>query len=301
MSRIRSLKPELPTDRTLAALPMEVRYTFLLIISQADDYGLLEANPRQLMGALFPHDHALDAETVESWIDQLVAAGRVRWRETVDGAPVLEVIQWTKHQKIQRPGKPLLQGRLQPLEEGSPLTPRQPDTHPPGPDTNKLGESPNIPRSLPEHPPVTDTEKLGADRERDRERERDQGKGLSPPKASRLRHGVNHTWVAAATALFAEHVGILSHGRVGKALKPAVDLYGWDDGDPRGQHVHRYLLAYLTGRPYQRRDGSIWGDRPDDNPANPPPKDTRFCSPEDFVEHLAFWRERCQPTLQGVA
>lgn len=88
---------------------------------------------------------------------------------------------------------------------------------------------------------------------------------------------------------------MLPYGRVGKALKAAVDQYGWDDGNPKGQHVKRWLLVYLDARPFTRRDGSIWGDLPTDNDGNAPPRDTRFCSPEDFAKNLATWRSRCTP------
>lgn len=115
MARIRTIKPELPTDRTLAACSMEARYTFLLLISQADDYGLLLAEPRQLLGMLFPHDEHVTPKHLDKWLGELCTSGRIRWRVTKDGARVLEIVNWAKHQVVKNPGKPLLKHKLEPV------------------------------------------------------------------------------------------------------------------------------------------------------------------------------------------
>lgn len=124
MARIRAIKPELPSDGTLATCSWPARYLFILIISQSDDYGLLEARPRQILGALYPHDAAVTERQAMGWVEELVTAGRIRWRETVDGSPVLEVVNWTKHQMVKNPGKPLLRSKLLPLgSEPPPILP----------------------------------------------------------------------------------------------------------------------------------------------------------------------------------
>lgn len=115
MARIRTLKPQLPSDVTLARCSIEARYLFLLLISQADDYGLVEAAPRQLLGQLFPHDDDVTAADVARWAQELAERGVIRWRETDDGAPVIEITNWAKHQVVKNPGKPLLLNSLKPL------------------------------------------------------------------------------------------------------------------------------------------------------------------------------------------
>jgi hypothetical protein len=97
------------------------------------------------------------------------------------------------------------------------------------------------------------------------------------------------SWVDEAHTLYADAIGLVPHGRLGKALKPAVDAHGWPQ-------VKRWFTAYCTTRPYQKRDGSFHGDRPGDKPEDAV-KDTRFCSPEDFAGNLATWRERCSPMV----
>jgi hypothetical protein len=115
MARIRTLKPELPNDRKLAQLSISARFTFVLCITQADDSGLLRAEPREILGSLYPHDQNLTTETLEGWIAELVAGAFLRERRTMDGARVLEICNWKKHQKIDHPGK----SRIGPLAKDS--------------------------------------------------------------------------------------------------------------------------------------------------------------------------------------
>jgi hypothetical protein len=56
MARIRSLKPELADDAKLAGVSISARYSFVLLISKADDDGLIPGAHRQLLGLLYPHN-----------------------------------------------------------------------------------------------------------------------------------------------------------------------------------------------------------------------------------------------------
>lgn len=256
MARIRSLKPETPSDRGLAVLPIEVRYTFLMVVARADDYGLLLAETRQLVGELYPHDANISEGTVVSWVEALVQNGRLQWRLTRDGARVLEVVNWDKHQQVKNPGKPLLRDRLLPLD----LT--------------------NI-KSLPE-------ELVGLPEELVCGEGEGEGKGKGKFSAGGG-NGVPGGWPNQATQIYAEHIGLLSVGRIGKALKGVVHAHGWEV-------VRPWFTAYCKARPYQKRDGSIYGDAPGDKPAGAI-RDVRFCSPEEFAKTLTVWRERCQPMV----
>lgn len=108
MARIRTIKPELASDIGLAQVSIGARYTFVLMITQADDAGLLPGSPRQLLGALYPHDEAVTSEDLATWVGELVTAGQVRRRCTVDGAPVVELVNWTRHQRLDNAGKSAL-------------------------------------------------------------------------------------------------------------------------------------------------------------------------------------------------
>lgn len=284
MARIRSLKPETPADRTLAGCSFQARLTFLYVIARADDYGLLLAEPRQLLGELYPHDDDVNESRLLLWITELVNAGRLRWRVTLDGARVLEVVNWKKHQKVKNPGQPLLLNRLAPVDTPLPEILRQ-----------ASGESPESLRQV-------SGDLGGAEREREREKGKGEGRRErvaavaangnlveSPRKTASGKPDRAPSWVDEARALYADAIGLVHPGRLGKALKPAVDAHGWP-------LVKRWFTAYCTTRPYQKRDGSFHGDRPGDKPEDAV-KDTRFCSPEDFAGTLATWRERCSPMV----
>lgn len=127
MARIRTIKPEFPADEKLAKVSRDARLTFVLLMTQADDEGLILALPRQLLGLLYPFDEEVTPEILRTWIDELVAAEeRVRWRQTTGGAPVLEIPNWKKHQKIDKPTPSKIRPSLAPLASESPNESREP-------------------------------------------------------------------------------------------------------------------------------------------------------------------------------
>jgi len=124
MPRIRTIKPELPSDKKLARVSRDARYTFVLLITQADDLGFVAASHRKLLGDLFPHDETLTIAGLLAWIEELVNIGRIRWRETEDGMPVLELVNWKKHQRIDNAGKSRLAETLKPFAKPRRSSPR---------------------------------------------------------------------------------------------------------------------------------------------------------------------------------
>lgn len=108
MPRIRSIKPEIATDAKLARLSRESRYHFVLLWTACDDAGYFRAAPRQLLGQLYPHDPAISEAEVDAMTTALATSGFVRIYPTDDG-PIGYVINWPKHQKIDRPSKSHLQ------------------------------------------------------------------------------------------------------------------------------------------------------------------------------------------------
>lgn len=98
MARIRSIKPEIASDAKLAKLPADVRWTFLLCISQADDFGLLHGRARALIGVLYPVSDDVTEQKLSRWIDTLVNVGLLQRLTSVDGSPLLHVAKWEAHQ-----------------------------------------------------------------------------------------------------------------------------------------------------------------------------------------------------------
>lgn len=148
MPRIRSLKPEIASDAKLARVSRDARYTFVLMITQADDHGLLAGAHRQLLGALYPLDDDVTVGLLLGWIEELVGIGLVRWRETRDHVPIVELVNWSKHQRISNAGR----SQLGALIAESPVEPRG---NSPNLAANR-GEPPLGPRTLDLGPPITD-------------------------------------------------------------------------------------------------------------------------------------------------
>jgi len=115
--RIRTIKPEFATDEKLARVSRDARLTFVLCITQADDDGLLPGNARQLLAALYPLDETMTDKILTHFLRELVESGRLRWRETRDGSPILQIINWSSHQKIDHKAKSLVLPHLKEVGE----------------------------------------------------------------------------------------------------------------------------------------------------------------------------------------
>lgn len=113
MARIRTIKPELPHDAKLASLSRDCRYTFVLLFTIADDRGLLRGNRRYLVGALYPHDPDVTEEILSEWLARLTSAGFLRSSVLSDGEEIIHIVNWTKHQKIDRPSKSWLHEHME--------------------------------------------------------------------------------------------------------------------------------------------------------------------------------------------
>lgn len=103
MARIRTIKPELLEDERTARLSHLEWRLFVSLLLLADDYGNLRADPERVRGAAlwaFPKDDV--AKTLAS----LVAAELIVLY-AVDSQRYAHVVGWSKHQKVDHPGKPL--------------------------------------------------------------------------------------------------------------------------------------------------------------------------------------------------
>jgi hypothetical protein len=197
--RIRTIKPELPQDVKLASCSREARYTFVLLITQSDDEGLIPGAHRQLLGLLYPHDEDVTTAQLLVWVEELVTIGALRWRSTVDGAPILELTNWAKHQRVDNKGRSQLASFLVPLAE----TRREP------------------PRTA-----ATRGLEVGS-----RKEEEGGGNGADAPsprtKAIRVLRPPHATYVTEGVTWWARYVGSCKPKRFSDALGPIVDVHGW--------------------------------------------------------------------------
>ncbi|AHY26963.1 hypothetical protein SEA_NAIRB_47 [Mycobacterium phage Nairb] len=107
--RIRTIKPEFWRSLDIAQLDWETRFIFIGLWSYVDDNGVGVDRVALIAADLFADDVERDArETfarVSRGLQRLFEAGRIA-RYTVDGRDYIEIVNWSKHQKIDRPNKP---------------------------------------------------------------------------------------------------------------------------------------------------------------------------------------------------
>lgn len=208
MPRIRTIKPEFATDEKLAKVSRDARLTFVLCITQADDDGLLPGNHRQLLASLYPLDDQVTFAKLAGWLEELVELGRLRWRETVDGSPILEIVNWSAHQKVDHKGKSLILPHLKPAPEDGASDSRDIREDDATDSRSDLG-----PRTVDQGPT---TKERGATSSRGK-----RGKKSAPAPVFPL-------WVDSLTGRWARRVGKVSPALVQRELSSANDIHGED-------------------------------------------------------------------------
>lgn len=103
MGRIRTIKPEFPQSETVGKLSRDARLLFIQLWTFVDDEGRARAASRMLASLLYPYDD--DApELIDAWLGELEQNDCLR-RYEVEGTKYLEIINWSKHQKVDHPSK----------------------------------------------------------------------------------------------------------------------------------------------------------------------------------------------------
>jgi hypothetical protein len=113
MARIRTIKPEFPQSESIGGLSRDARLLFIQLFTIADDSGRSRAASRMLASLLYPYDD--DAkDLIGVWLTELESMGMIV-RYVVDGDTYLEIANWLKHQKIDKPSP----SKIPPISEGS--------------------------------------------------------------------------------------------------------------------------------------------------------------------------------------
>lgn len=122
--RIRSIKPEILEDDVTAHLSHLEYRLFVGTWLIADDYGNLRGDPDYIRGRIL-WGTGETREGVMKALDALVSASLlVPYR--VRGQPYLHIAGWTKHQRVDKPGKPRMPG---PHEDAALAPHREADSH----------------------------------------------------------------------------------------------------------------------------------------------------------------------------
>ena len=107
--RIRSIKPEFWRSRDIANLNWDARLVFIGLWSYVDDNGVGKDIDYDIIGDLFAADLVKDPRETVARVSRALAslseAGLI-YRYEFDGTPYLEIATWSRHQRIDKPGKP---------------------------------------------------------------------------------------------------------------------------------------------------------------------------------------------------
>lgn len=101
MARIRTVKPEFWTDEDLATVTETARLVAIGLLNLADDEGFFNANIRLIECSLFPLTEP--SMSIHECLKQLVNIGYLEVKNTADGKSYGHVVNFTKHQKVNRP------------------------------------------------------------------------------------------------------------------------------------------------------------------------------------------------------
>jgi hypothetical protein len=136
MARIRSIKPEFPQSESMGRVSRDARLLFVLLWPICDDHGRTRAASRMLASLLFPYDNDAPSQ-IDGWLSELQDENCIRLYEA-EGSRYLEICNWLKHQKIDRPSQPLFPA----FSEDSRIlaSPREPSCLDQGPRTKDQGE-----------------------------------------------------------------------------------------------------------------------------------------------------------------
>jgi hypothetical protein len=115
MARIRTIKPEFWTDEKLSPCDPLTRLVFLGLVSLADDAGRIVDNLRYIDAQLFMNT----SDSAHEPLMRLSGMGRIIRGLTASGQPIIQIANWTRHQKIQHPN---LKGALPEIVTLQPVT-----------------------------------------------------------------------------------------------------------------------------------------------------------------------------------
>jgi hypothetical protein len=108
-NRIRSFKQEIFTDEKTGTLSGDAFRLFLGIVSHSDDYGVIEYRPLELRVKILPYLEGVSKEIVGGLLLELTDRNLVKPFRFA-GREYLFVVNFSKHQRVDKPGAPLLDG-----------------------------------------------------------------------------------------------------------------------------------------------------------------------------------------------
>jgi len=110
MARIRTVKPEFWSDSKTGTLSDRATKIFIGLLNFSDDWGVHEYDLLSLKAKIYPYGKQSPEMLIgKSLCSELIPKGLVRIISH-DGKKFLLIPQFKKHQRIDRPGRPVLPG-----------------------------------------------------------------------------------------------------------------------------------------------------------------------------------------------
>lgn len=106
-NRIRTYKQEIFTDEKTGTLSGDAFRLFVGLISYADDYGVIEYRPQEFRVKVLPYAKDSPNDIVERLMAEIISRELVRPFQC-GGRNYLFVVNFLKHQRVDKPGSPLL-------------------------------------------------------------------------------------------------------------------------------------------------------------------------------------------------
>jgi hypothetical protein len=303
MARIRTLKPEFWTDEKLALYPPLTRLVFLGLISQADDAGRLVDNVKLLDGLLFPYTD----DTCADALADLASTGRILRYRSDSGQALIQIVNWTKHQNVQKPSKYTLPAPPQVGEcdfsGDSPESSRRVPVSDLGPTTPDLRPTTADPReSEPDAEPEPDTAAAAAG-----EVDRYRGRVDLEAYADEHGYGPRDRMIAIGEDITAWRTPtgeVVPQDERLRLLKLA-DAHAAEPGSKA--HDRRSALRYVIAQqfdPFTIQAAAERAPRPGPQQAVTAPKptvsaDEKRARKDQELAAYAGWRERTQARLAG--
>jgi len=103
--RIRSILPNFYRSEDVGAMVWDTRLIFIGLWSYVDDNGVGRDVERLIAADLFPYDEARDTLARLSRGLQTLCDGGQIVRYSIDGKPLLFVVEWDAYQRVDRPAK----------------------------------------------------------------------------------------------------------------------------------------------------------------------------------------------------
>jgi len=103
MPRIRTVKPSFFDDEKMGAVSRDARLTFIGLLVNSDDYGVVKGHPAWLRNRIFPYDDITLAEFT-GWLQELEQIRSIIPFSS-NGENYFYIRNFNRHQKINRPSK----------------------------------------------------------------------------------------------------------------------------------------------------------------------------------------------------